>query len=134
MHCIWHIHNSGILTTFFIYSGIFRLIQAYSEPCVTLTYSQPCHIPSPGIFRIRGIFKSLWNYDQACWEPSYSQNSLFRHYSTILRHMQTFCNSQICRNLAYLESCNIQNPSIIASWCIFRTLLYLQKFRTLTYW
>ena len=45
-------------------SGIFRdcilrLIQAYSEPYVTFTYSQPCHIPWTGIFRARGISKTL---------------------------------------------------------------------------
>ena len=41
------------------YYGIFRLIQAYSAPCVSLTYLQPCHILSPCIFRTRGLFKTL---------------------------------------------------------------------------
>ena len=36
----------------------FRLIEAYSAPCVTLAYSQPCHNLSPGIFRTGG-FKTL---------------------------------------------------------------------------
>ena len=39
--------------------GIFRLIQTYSEPLVTLTYSQPCHNSSPGMFRSGGLFKTL---------------------------------------------------------------------------
>ena len=45
------------------YWGIVGLIQAYSSPCVTLAYSQPCHIPSHDIFRTRGIFKTLRNFD-----------------------------------------------------------------------
>ena len=67
---------------------VFRLIKAYLAPCVTLTYSQTYHIPSPNIFRTRGIFKTLWNFDQAYSEPCYRQNSLFRHYSAIFRHIQ----------------------------------------------
>ena len=46
-------------------------------------------------------------------------------YSEIFR---TLCNAYIRRNLAYSESWNIQNPSIIASRRIFRTLSYLRKF------
>ena len=65
----WHIQN-------YVYSGISRHIQRYSALlrhihvywdimntcsilCVTLTYSQPCHILSPDIFRTRGIFEAL---------------------------------------------------------------------------
>ena len=36
------------------YQGIFRLIQAYSALCVTIAYSQPSHILSPGICRTGG--------------------------------------------------------------------------------
>ena len=36
-------------------------------------------------------------------------------------------NVCICRKLWYSESWNMQNPFIIASRCIFRTLSYLQK-------
>ena len=39
---------------------------------------------------------------------------------------KTLCNACICRNLAYSEFWNIQNPSIIASRRIFRTLSYLK--------
>ena len=42
--------------------NIIRLIQAYLAPCVTLIYSQTCHIPSPGIFRTRVIFKTLQKF------------------------------------------------------------------------
>ena len=68
------------------YSVLFRHIQ--QAPCVTLTYSQPCHILSPGIFRIEGILKTLQNSDQAYSKCCLSQNSLFRHYSAIFRHIQ----------------------------------------------
>ena len=74
----------GILTHIPAYSDIsrhiqpdiIRHIQAYSEPCVTLTYSEPWQIQNqthirtlvysetwliqnPGIFRTRGIFMTL---------------------------------------------------------------------------
>ena len=55
------------------YLDIFRhdqaylgIIQAYSEPCVTLTYSEPQYIQNSGTFRIRyvqnpGLFRTLGN-------------------------------------------------------------------------
>ena len=138
MYCIRHIQNSGIFRTLFIqvhvvkfkhiqhYKGIFtyteallRHIQAYScifGICVSLAYSQPCHIPNPGLFRTRGIFKTLGNFDQIYSECCHSQNSLFRHYSAIFR---TLYNACIYKNLAYLESWNTQNPSVIAFQHIF---------------
>ena len=61
------------------------IVKAYSAPCVTLTYSQPCHILSTDIFRTGGIFKTLWNFHQAYSEPCHGQNSLFRHFSVIFR-------------------------------------------------
>ena len=38
------------------YSGI---IQIYSESCVVLAYSEPSYIQNSGIFRIRGILRTL---------------------------------------------------------------------------
>ena len=61
------------------------------------------------------------------------QNPAIGHYSGIFR---TLCNTCICRNLTYSESCNIQNSSIIASRRIFRILPYYKHlwiFRTLAY-
>ena len=92
------------------YWGIFRLIQAYSAPCVSLTYSQACHILSPGIFRTGGIFKNLWNFDQACSELCHSQNTLFMHYSAIPGILEP------CVTLAYEETLHIWKPGA------FRTL------------
>ena len=59
-------------------------LKSYSPLYVTLAYSQPFHILSPGIFRTGGIFKTLWNFDEAYSELCHSQNSLFKRYSAIL--------------------------------------------------
>ena len=111
-----------------LYKNIIRLIQAYLAPCVTLIYSQTCHIPSPGIFRTRVIFKTLQKFHQAYSELNVvriAYSAIIQSYSTICRSL---CNACICRSLAYLESWNIQNPSIIGSHHIFRTLSYLHKY------
>ena len=39
--------------------GIFRHIQSYCEPCVTLTYSELQYTQNPGILKIRDIFRTL---------------------------------------------------------------------------
>ena len=78
---------SALLSHIHAYWGI---IKAYSAPCKTLTYSQPCHITNPDIFRTAGIFKTLWNFDQAYSEICLSQNGLLRHYSAIFRYIQNF--------------------------------------------
>ena len=56
------------------------------------------------------------------------QNPVIGYYSDIFR---TLCNIWVGRNLAYSESWNIENSSIIASQCILRTLSYLQKFKNI---
>ena len=48
------------------YRGI---IQAYSEPCVTLAYLEPRYIQNPDIFRARSLFRT-----PAHSEPWYIQN------------------------------------------------------------
>ena len=64
---------------------VIRHIQAYSEPFVALTYSKPWYIQNTGIFRTRGIFRTLVYSEQ--W---YIQNpGLFR--------------TDIFRTLAYSE-------------------------------
>ena len=80
--------------------------KAYWAPCVTLAYSQPCHILSSGIFRTKGLFKTLWNVDQAYSEPCH--RALFRHIQT---------SSQPCAKLAYAETWYTRNSRI------FRTFL-----------
>ena len=125
---------SALLMHIYVYWGI---IKAYSAPRVTLAYSKPCHIWSLGIFITEGIFKTLWTFDQAHSEPCHRTvySDIIQPYSGIFR---TLCNAYICRNLAYWESWNIQNISIIASRHLFRTLSYLRKLGkpcvTLAYW
>ena len=48
------------------YSGI---IQAYSEPCVTLAYSEIWYIQNPGIFRTLG-YSELETYSELCQASS----------------------------------------------------------------
>ena len=129
----WHIQNS-------VYSGICWYNQAYLALLIhsrilihyegIFRHSHTLAIswtPNPGIVKFGGILKTLCNFDQAYSEPCHSQHSLFNHYSVIFRHMQNLRSAYICRNLAYSESWNIQNPSIIASRGIFRTISYLRK-------
>ena len=127
----------------YVYWGI---IKAYSEPRVTLAYSQPCHIQSLGIFRTEGIFKTLWNFDQAHSEPCHRTiySDIIQPYSGIFR---TLCNACIswniqnisiptpvqnpviftkigkpCVTLAYWQFWNNQNPDIFKTQRIFRIL------------
>ena len=49
---------------------MFRLLQAYSAPCVTLAYSQPCHIVSPGIFRTGRLSKPCEKFTRHIQNPA----------------------------------------------------------------
>ena len=80
------------------YQGIFRRIQTYTAPCITLEYSQPYHILSPGIFRTGGSFKTLWN------EQAYSE---LCHWK-LFNHIQAY--SEPRSTLAYAEPWNTRNP------------------------
>ena len=64
------------------YQGILRLTQAYSGSFVTLAYLQPCRILSPVIFRMGGLFKTLWNVDQVYSEPYH--RALFIHIQNLV--------------------------------------------------
>ena len=75
-----HIQSYSVLRHISAYPDIiktFRLILANSAPCVTLAYSQPCHILNLGIFRTGSLFKTLSNVDQAYSEPCH--RALFSH-------------------------------------------------------
>ena len=50
----------------YAYSGI---IQAYSEPCVTLAYSKPWYIQNTGIFRTRG-YSEPRVFSKPCQRPT----------------------------------------------------------------
>ena len=125
----WHSHSS-LLRHFQAYWDIKAysclFIQPNSAPCITLAYLQTCHILSPGIFRTGSLLKTLWEFDQVYSELCH--RTLFNHIQVLFR---TLRNSSISRNLAYLESWNIQNSSIIAYRHIFRILPYWRKFRNM---
>ena len=76
-------------------------MQAFSAPFVILAYSQPYHSLSPGIFRIRGLFKTLWNIDEAYSEP---------FHGVLFSHIQAY--SEPCVKLAYAETWYTRNPEI----------------------
>ena len=84
-----HIQNPIIVK-----SEIFSQIVAYLEPCITLAYSEPCHIQNPGIFRTRDTLRILPRhilaYSEGCVTchiqnfgkfrtRAYSESCLFRH-------------------------------------------------------
>ena len=97
----------GIFTHVLAYSGIFRhnraylgTLKAYSEPCVTLACSEPSYIQNPGIFRIRGIFKTLV-YSEPC------QTFTMERFAEIVNEYNYFRNISFSRSLLY--EMNIMN-------------------------
>ena len=104
-------------------------IQAYSEHCANPACLKPFHILSPDIFRIGDMFKTLWSFDQVYSEPP--PPIVRTVYSGIIQPnsgiFRTFWNLRIYRNLSHSESWNIQDPFIIASHPLFKTLSHLQK-------
>ena len=99
-----------------IQPGIIRHIQANSEHCVTLTYSEPSYIQKLGKFRTRGIFRTL-----VYSEPWFIQNpDIFKAYS----EPWNIQNSEIFRTLVYAEPWQIENQRCIQKPGIFRTLAY----------
>ena len=115
----WYIQSySALLRHTHKYWGIFRLIQAYTAPCVTLVYSQPCHILSPGIFRTGCLFKTLWVADQAYSElwhrASFSQIQTYSELSAALAYAETW-HIRILEYSEPFHNCiptHIQNPAI----------------------
>ena len=86
----------------------------------TLPYFEPWLILNRRLIRNHvkhwpGIFRTL-------------SQGIIQPYSDIFR---TLGNARIRRNLVYSESWNIQNPSITASWRIFRTCHIYENFRIL---
>ena len=97
--------NSGIFRHFHVLFRQFSHIVAYLEPCVTLAYSELCHIQNPEIFRTQDIFR------------------------TLSRHILAY--SESCIKLAYWELCHIQNlvifiilaylgPEVYSQFCLYR--------------
>ena len=114
------------------YYGIFAHIETLSNhikvySSISGTLCQPC------IFTTLPYSESWHIEPKAYLKPS---ETLTRHFRTLphgiiepyLGIFRTLYKACIFTNLAYSESWNLQNPSIIISRCIFRTLSYLRKF------
>ena len=69
------------------------------------------------------LFTNVYQSALVPQTPPLSQG-IIQPYSSIFRIL---CNACIYRNLTNVEYWNIQNPSIIASQHVFRTLSYLLK-------
>ena len=127
----------------------------------TLAYSSPMNNEKPvkhvwravfyrtlsntGIFRTRGIFKTLSNiydgkfYSQPCVTPAYSEPWHIQNTAKDLSRnilCKTLCNPDIFRNLVYselwyiLKSKRIQNPAEHLRWSILlKTLCSYSRFR-----
>ena len=144
MYSMRNIQNSGILTILFfqVYASIFNhtqrywgifthignLIKAYSGLLRCIQHHVlPSHIHNLAIFWALAYLE-LEAHLKPCETLTWHiQKLAIGHYSAIFRPFRTLCNPCIHRNLAYLESWNIRNPSITASPCIFRTLSYQRK-------
>ena len=92
------------------YSGIFRNIQAHSEPCVSLAYSKPWHNENQRQFQNTHIFRTL-----AYSEFQYIQDP------GILR------TTGIFRTPAYLEPQYIQKPSRILKILVYSEPQHVEK-------
>ena len=77
---------SRIFRHIYAYSGV---IQAYSEPCVALAYSELWYIQNPGIIKTRGIFRTLV-YPKHC---TFRTRDIFR----TLRYSEPEAYSEPCQ-------------------------------------
>ena len=100
MHCMIHIQNHVYYQKFKyiqIYSRpihvIFNLAVTYLELCVTLAYSEPCHIQNPGITRTQDKFRTLsryiLTYSERCVTPAYREPCHIKNFdmSRILEYL-----------------------------------------------
>ena len=96
------------------------LLQAYSEPCVTLAYSVLCYIQNPDIFKSRGIFTiliypKLWYFHN---QRHIQDRELFR----ALRYSELEVYSESCQALTMER---FGEPIIIyASYNIFLSVSF----------
>ena len=88
------------------------VIQAYSASSLCNLIITTLSILSPDVLRTRDIFKTLTRHIQNHIIVKKVYSGIIQSYLGIFR---TICNVCTCRNLAYSEFWNIQNPSVIAS-------------------
>ena len=84
--------------------GIFRhilanlgIIQAYSELCVTLVYSELWYIQNLGIFKTKSIFRTLvysklWHFDNQRYTQNFVKHLRWSTLRKIQRVYNCFCN------------------------------------------
>ena len=92
-----------------------RHIQAFSEPCVTPTYLEPCYIWIRGIFRTRSICRTL-TYSEPC------QISTMQHFAKIVNAYNYFHNISFSCSLLYEKNVNFYHAGLIFTtelfiWC-----------------
>ena len=117
------------------YSDIFSHIVAYLEPCVTLAYSEPCHIQNPSIFKTWDAFRTssrhIPAYSECCvtlvyWKPYHIQ------------HFAIFHNFRICRTRGIFRILNhtgiFNNGSYNNSNILFFTLTLYTFQQKMLFW
>ena len=115
----------------YAYSDINKASLGLLSTCVTLAYSQPCHILSSSIFRTGGLLETLWNVEQAYSEPCHRALLCIQAYS------------ESCAMLAYAKTWHTWNPGIFRTfpWLLHPNVYSgpchinknLRTFRSLTY-
>ena len=76
------------------------IIQAYSEPCVTVAYSEPWHIRNLGIFRTRYIYRTLV-YSEPEVYSELCQTSKMECFAKIVNSYSCFRNISFPRFLLF---------------------------------
>ena len=101
--------------------GLFRYNQTYSGSCVILVYSEPWHIQKPGVFRGRGILRSLSNiHDGTFFENiNFTDVIIFTNYNC--------CNISFSRPLLYEISIYFFNSGLIFTLEVFMCCMILQS-------
>ena len=82
---------------------------AYLELCVTLAYSEPCHIQNPGIFRTQYIFRTLLRHILG-----YSERCLTLAYCVTPVIFRTMPYSEVWH--IYDPPMHIQNPVYLGTF------------------
>ena len=100
---------------------LFRYNQTYSGSCVILIYSEPWHIQKPGVFRGRGILRSLSNiHDGTFFENiNFTDVIIFTNYNC--------CNISFSRPLLYEISIYFFNSGLIFTLEVFMCCMILQS-------
>ena len=108
--------------------GIFRVIQAYLAPCVTFVYSDPCHIPSSGIFRPRRILKLCETLTRDIKMECFAKSAKSYNYLSKVLYLRSLTGFQIHPSLSkYSLTCGVISCFVLYEAYSERCLLlYIQ--------